>query len=317
MPLLNKNRIAYLGALTLLFSYAEMILPKIFPFFRLGFGNIAILLALDLSIPNFLILTVLKSLASSMMAGTLFSPFFIISISQSIISGFVMYVFNRTKGKWLSIYGISMIGSAVSTLVQIFLASIYLGSSTLKLLGPMLIFSIVAAIITAFCSKALKIPEKTPELKNTAYKTEPVKSIVLCVLILTITITCFMIKNLWILLAVLCLSFIFQKVSKRRILFLPHLSIWIFVILISLFTPNGKVLFSIGKFSITKGALILGIQKALKLSIAAALSQCAASLKPSPNSILGLSLLYYKQLSDNFRNSTEKNIFKRIQKACN
>ena len=78
----NKNRIAYLSALTLLFSYAEMLLPRFVPFFRLGLGNIAILLAFDLSLPSFLLLTVFKAITASLMAGTLFSPFFLISLEM-------------------------------------------------------------------------------------------------------------------------------------------------------------------------------------------------------------------------------------------
>ena len=82
----NKERIAYLGALTLLFSYAEMLLPRFVPFFRLGLGNIAILLAFELSFPSFLILTVIKAVTSCLMSGTLLSPFFIISLAQSAAS---------------------------------------------------------------------------------------------------------------------------------------------------------------------------------------------------------------------------------------
>ncbi|MCR4742941.1 MAG: Gx transporter family protein [Treponema sp.] len=314
MQSLNKNRIAYLASLTLLFSYAEMLLPKFFPFFKLGLGNIAILLALSLDFPSFLILTVIKALASSIMGGTLISPFFIISLSQSVISGLFMYIFFKIRSKWLSIFGISMIGSAVSALVQIILSTIYLGKETLRFLGPMLIFSLFSGILIAALSRLLKIPEKSPVINESNYKSQKVKTIILSTIILTATITIFMINNLWILLAALAISFICQILSKRKILITAHLSIFIFVILISLLTPSGKVLFSISSFNITLGALENGLIKALKLSSASALSQCAASLRPSNKGLLGLTLSYYRGLSDKFKN-TQGKLFKRIQET--
>ena len=62
----NKKRIAYLSALTLLFSYAELLLPRIIPFFRLGLGNVAILMAFEMPFPAFLLLSVIKAVAASL-----------------------------------------------------------------------------------------------------------------------------------------------------------------------------------------------------------------------------------------------------------
>ena len=107
----NKNLLAYLCALTLLFSYVEMILPRVFPFFRLGLANAVILLALDLRFDSFLILAVLKALAASLMGGTLFSPFFLISLVQSVTSALVMKIlYKLISKKIISIYGISVVG---------------------------------------------------------------------------------------------------------------------------------------------------------------------------------------------------------------
>ncbi len=303
----NKNKIAYLGALTLLFSYAEILLPRFTPFFRLGLGNIAILLAFDLNPPAFMLLTMIKAFSSSLMAGTLFSPFFLISLGQSFFSGMIMYLLaflnRKCKNKLFSIYGISILGSAVSALIQIFLSSLYLGKGTYSLLGSMLIFSLFSGIITAFFSQILHIPEEAPSLirKETPEKKQPV--LLFALLILCASAAIFMIKNLIILCITLLLSLIFQIISGRKIYILPHISLWIFVIISSLFTPNGEVLVKIGSFSITKGALITGISKALKLSAVSALSQCAASLKPSGDRPLALVLAYFTALSNLFRSS--------------
>ena len=307
MQFQNKNRIAYLGALTLLFSYAEMLLPRFTPFFRIGLGNIAILLAFDLNPLSFMLLTLIKAFASSLMAGTLFSPFFLISLGQSFFSGMMMYLLARLNRKCknilFSLYGISILGSAVSALIQIFLSTLYLGKGTYSLLGPMLLFSLFSGIITAFFSLILHIPEQAPNLirKENVEKKQPV--LLLALLILSASAAIFMIKNLIILSLALILALILQLISGRKIYIFPHISLWIFVVISTLFIPNGEVLIKIGTFSITKGSLIIGITKALKLSIVSALSQCAASLKPRGDRPLALVLAYFTALSNLFRSS--------------
>lgn len=307
MQFQNKNKIAYLGALTLLFSYAEMLLPRFTPFFRIGLGNIAILLAFDLNPLSFILLTLIKAFASSLMAGTLFSPFFLISLGQSFFSGMMMYLLARLnrkcKNNLLSLYGISIFGSAVSALIQIFLSTLYLGKGTYSLLGPMLLFSLFSGIITAFFSLILHIPEQAPNLirKENVEKKQPV--LLLALLILSASAAIFMIKNLIILSLALILALILQLISGRKIYIFPHISLWIFVVISTLFIPNGEVLIKIGTFSITKGSLIMGITKALKLSIVSALSQCAASLKPRGDRPLALVLAYFTALSNLFRSS--------------
>lgn len=307
MQFQNKNKIAYLGALTLLFSYAEMLLPRFTPFFRIGLANIAILLAFDLNPLYFMLLTLIKAFASSLMAGTLFSPFFLISLGQSFFSGMMMYLLARLnrkcKNNLLSLYGISILGSAVSALIQIFLSTLYLGKGTYSLLGPMLLFSLFSGIVTAFFSLILHIPEQAPNLirKESVEKKQPV--LLLALLILTASAAIFMIKNLIILSLALILALILQLISGRKIYIFPHICLWIFVVISTLFIPNGEVLIKIGTFSITKGSLIIGITKALKLSIVSALSQCAASLKPRGDRPLALVLAYFTALSNLFRSS--------------
>lgn len=307
MQFQNKNKIAYLGALTLLFSYAEMLLPRFTPFFRIGLGNIAILLAFDLNPLSFMLLTLIKAFASSLMAGTLFSPFFLISLGQSFFSGMMMYLLARLNRKCknilFSLYGISILGSAVSALIQIFLSTLYLGKGTYSLLGPMLLFSLFSGIITAFFSLILHIPEQAPNLirKESVEKKQPV--LLLALLILSASAAIFMIKNLIILSLALILALILQLISGRKIYIFPHISLWIFVVISTLFIPNGEVLIKIGTFSITKGSLIIAITKALKLSIVSALSQCAASLKPRGDRPLALVLAYFTALSNLFRSS--------------
>lgn len=359
----NKKRIAYLSALTLLFSYAEMLLPRIVPFFRLGLGNAAILMAFEMPFPAFLLLSVIKAIAASLMAGTLFSPFFLISLAQSVSSACLMMAFFKLntvcKKKLISLYGISLAGSALSAFVQIWLCTLYLGEGTFSLLGPMLLFNTASGIITALIAefmnagrtKAQIVPESQSEPvetstgaenavmsaespvaeatatddaaitgtmsaasgiepgENTATEPKQEKKrnaplqICLAAAIILACAGIFFLESIPILCAALVVSFILQLVSGRKIFIIPHISLWIFVLVSSLLSPNGKVLYTLWNFSITEGALFLGIEKALKLSAVSALSQCAASLRPPESSLLGLSLAYYRKLSDRFRDT--------------
>ena len=301
----NKS-LAYLCALTLLFSYAEMILPRILPFFRLGFANTVILIALDIDFGSFALLSILKAVAASLMGGTLFSPFFLISLAQSVLSALVMkLLYKLISKKFLSLYGISIAGSAVSALVQIGLASLYLGAGTFSLLGPMLIFNTISGCITAFFCEKLNIKEnlnciKLPEEKEAPARSRPALQIILAIILLAISAELFFIKNLYVLAASFILSLIAQSLCKRKIYIIPHISLWLFIFVSMIFVPNGEVIFEYWIISITKGALLIALQKALVLSTVSALSQCATCLKPGRNTLLGLSFEYYSLMIKRF-----------------
>ena len=327
----NKTSLAYLCALTLLFSYAEMILPRVVPFFRLGLANTVILLALDINFYSFIILSILKATAASLMGGTLFSPFFLISLVQSFVSALVMrFLYKLISKKIVSLYGISVAGSAVSAAVQIILASLYIGKGTFALLGPMLIFNTASGIITAFFSEKSGIKESLSRLAEDSQKLElqssisnlekesyrPLVKIVFALILITASISVFFIKNLIVLGCVFLLGLLAQKLCKRRIFILPHISLWLFVFISAVFIPNGRVLFKLWNVSVTQGALLMAAKKALTLSTVSALSQCAVSLKPGKNSLLGLSLEYFRIMSDRFRKG-EGSIIKKITYALN
>jgi len=320
MRLRDRNYIAYLGALTLLFSYAEMFLPRTVPFFRLGLGNTVVLLAFGLDFPAFLVLLLIKAVASSLMAGTLFSPFFILSLAQSVASGVVMYgLFYGTRRiqKFISLYGISMVGAVASALVQILLASLYLGSGSYALLGPMMLFSLFASILTAFLALHLHIPNQAPVILESSEKQEshsPYKIWGIIAAICVMAVFTLMQSNLMVLGICLVVSLLCQKISGRRILLTPHITLWIFVLVANILSPSGRVVYSLGQFNLTEGSLVNGLCQALKLSAVSALSQCAASLRPSGDSLVAMSLRYFRGLSDVLRKSPG-NIFKKIRLA--
>lgn len=323
MPLLNsdnpsKNRIAYLGALTLLFSYAELFIPRIFPFFKLGLSNVPVLMGLELSPWSFFLLVLIKSFCSSMMAGTLFSPFFIITVVQSIGSAFVMYILFRLKlknRKIYSLYGISVAGSALSTLLQVLCCELYLGEGTKTILGPMLLFSLAAGIVTAFLVYALELPEQTPQIKTeigTEHETNGClfrlmnkNPLVTILLVLIAAIAIFMQKDWYVLLPVMFVCLGLQFLSGRRIMIVPYIFLWLFIIISCVLIPQGQVLFEICNIKITKGALNEGLTKAMILTSVSALSQSMAQIRfAKDGSLIAGVLEYYQCLQRRYKKSS-------------
>ena len=256
------------------------------------------------------------------LSGTLFSPFFIISIAQSVLSAILMsllFKLNKISEKKLfSIYGISVAGSALSAFVQIFCCALYLGAGTFALLGPILIFNTITGFLTAFISEKFFLSSQIDfenfefELNTTEKSTFAVGQAFLLVLILFGAVSVFFIKNIYVLLFAMILGFALQKICKRKILILPHIWLWIFVFVSSIFVPEGKILFRLWNISITQGALMTFLQKSLRLSTVSALSQCAISVKPPQNTLLALTLLYYRTLSDRFRQA-EGSVFQKTK----
>lgn len=310
----SRNKLAYLGALTLLFSYAELLFPRITPFFKPGLSNAIIIFSLTFDFPSFIILCLIKSLAASLTAGTLFSPFLIISVAQSVTSGLLMFATNKIfHKKIISAYGISMIGSVSSAIVQIFLCSVYLGRGTLNLLAPMMIFSLFSGILTAFIYEQFSQDFEAGLNKNHQESTEEQsvwkKSSIVKIMILVIfSVLIFIVNNIIFLSFALILSLFLQKKSKRRILILPHLFLWIFVFLSQMFIPGGKVLFRVWKFSVTDTSLIIALAKSLRLSAVIALSQCMAFVSFPKDTLLGMTLGIFSEMSAKMQSAELKNL---------
>ena len=335
----SQNKTAYLVSLTLFFSYVEMLLPRFTPFFRLGLANIVILNSFSMPLSAFTVLLLTKAVAASMMSGTLFTPFLLISVCQSLASGFLMYFLNyaTSKNRLLSLYGISCAGSSLSAVVQLALCGLYLGSGTKVFIAPMLVFNVFSGFLTAFLSGLIQIPKHAPELLHSAEGRAPALSRALrcplspllglhpktrlvvftgALILLFCAGAVFFINSIQILIAILIISLLMQFFSGRKILISPHIFMWLFILITQIFLPEGKVIFSILGLSITSGTLQSGIIKALKLSSVSALSQCAACIRLPETTLIGKSLLYHRALSD-IMHTSEGSLLKKIRTALN
>lgn len=350
---ISTEKIAFLTSLSLLFSYIETVLPKFSPFFKLGLANTVIISALNFDFPSFFLLICAKTIISSLFGGTLLSPFFVISISQSFVSSFAMFFLNKlnvlTKKRFFSIYGISIFGASISSCIQVLLCSFYLGKGTFVFLTPMLIFGIFSGFFTAFLSEYLKISvnmdlliskinnfqnnlefQKLPESQKFTQKQKNCKKkeriekinenhklskfLIFCFVFLSFST--FFVKNLFVLCFFLIFSFSFQIILGKKIKLLPHIILWIFVIFCAILVPNGEILIKIANFSITKGAVLSGIIKSLKLSVVASLSLSLCSMNFNIKKSV-----FFTKVMENFRflmqnfNESDGNVFKKIKKT--
>ncbi len=307
--MLSRDRICNLAALSLFLSAIELFIPRFLPFFRLGLANIPLLMALSLDIRSFCVLALMKGIGTSYTAGNLFSIFSIISILQSLASGVTMLGLSRVLKKHISIYGISISGALVSTLVQLSLASLYAGSGAMAFMPAMLALSFPSALITAFISRKIVEPEYNPDIHGTG------KHNGLNIALLAITGAAIMMTTaLPLLLPALLLSFLLQHLAGRKIKLLPHITMLVFIVLSSLLVPEGEVLATIFSFPITEGALRDGLSRSLRLSGGIALSQAFSQLIKPERGIPGKTLTIFTMLLSSFRNA-EGNIWQKFTSA--
>ena len=287
-------KVAYLGALSLFFSAVELFIPSILPFFRIGLANIPVIAALGLPASDFMMLLLIKAIGTSYVSGTLFSPFFLMSLVQTILAGSGMY-FLRKISRSISVYSISAAGALISDISQIAVASIYAGRGAFPLLPVMLMLSLPASIITAAISKRIEISEIALG-SDTGIKTRPLN----IALFLLSAMALASIDGVTARIAAFAGCLIFQRAAGRRIRLLPHIMLSAFMMISSLLTPSGKVIARFLSFPITEGAIMDALMKSLLLSSSIALSQGFSRIITPGSGLIGQVLATFDALLESF-----------------
>jgi len=163
-----KSSITPLAYLALLLTFAVVIhtmeamlpLPMPVPGIKIGLANIITLLTLTLfGLRSALFVAVMRSFIGSLFAGGLFSFGFWLSISAALASCIAMYLFLplRDKGH-ISLISISIIGSLVHNIMQLFIASLIISNlGLLKGYYPIsLLLSIPTGLITGLATSQLE-----------------------------------------------------------------------------------------------------------------------------------------------------------------
>ena len=131
------THIAILAAFSLFLSTVAYMIPKPFPFMRIGLANLPVIIGLSIfTLPELLLLTVLKIVGQGLINGTIFSYIFLFSAGGSLASMVMMYSVYKLMGRFTSFIGISIAGAMTSNAIQLLLAQFILFGSSIWIIAP-------------------------------------------------------------------------------------------------------------------------------------------------------------------------------------
>jgi len=338
----EEEKIALYGAFCLFLSTIEFLIPKPLPFFRLGLANLPILLALRKESPRFILALVgLKIFGQALVNGTLFSYIFVFSTAGSLASGITMTILSFLPARHLSLLGISVMGALASNLIQILLARYFLLGEGAWLIGPpfLALGTITGILLGAIALSLSETPLLSPspqsgkepdpetmeqdESSETMHQTESMGAAIPNSRFLQ-AFQSFLLQNLspgiLFLAGVLSLPpFLFTEslidkglltgfyflcagLSGKRIKTFPNLIAFLGITAANLITPLGQVIFYLGTFPVTLGALRLGAFKAFTLLGMIALSRFTLrSYVPVPGrlgAVLSRMFFYFERITE-------------------
>ncbi len=158
--------IAFLAALSGIFSVLDAMIPKPIPFVKIGIANIvSLILVREDKLLLALNVAVLRTIVSSLFIGTFLSYTFLLSFTGAVVSLLFMWLFFKIFGKNLSEVGLSVIGAFFNTAAQGLLVFLFWSydRGTLFLVSILILASLVNGIIIGFLAKMFyKEAEKIP-----------------------------------------------------------------------------------------------------------------------------------------------------------
>lgn len=158
----REKYLIFLILLSLYLSLAETLIPKPFPWLKLGLANIGTIIALEKFGKKMAVeVTLCRIIIQGIMIGTLFSPSFIISLISGIVSVNVMIFFYNFRNR-LSLISISTLSALAHNFVQL-LVVYFLMFRNMNLHSRYIVFFIVgflflgciAGAITGFIGEKL------------------------------------------------------------------------------------------------------------------------------------------------------------------
>lgn len=295
------DTVALFAAISLFLSIVELVIPKPFPFFRIGLANLPLLIALTFfQTGEFLLLVMLKIFGQAIVAGTLFSYVFLFSAVGSVASGVIMLLFKRAYPRWVTLAGISVAGAFGSNCAQLlFAAWLIFGRSTRLIAPPFLLIGTISGIILGLTAeymlrhskwlrgyldsdsisnpgiaRGLRISnreERAMELGNSGAD-------LLLLWSGLVMIPPFILQPDPVLKAVqTALFLLYGGLLGKRVKVLPGIIIIVSVTAAAVLSPLGEVLLYAGRFPVTEGALFQGLTRGLNLVGMVYLSRCTIS----------------------------------------
>ncbi|MBP3365502.1 MAG: Gx transporter family protein [Treponema sp.] len=278
MEKIGWRTIAFYSSLCFFLSAAEYAVPKPVPFFRIGFANLPVMLSLSrMKKKETLILILMKIFFQAVVTGTLFSHVLVFSFAGSAASGLCMmasYFLLKGRISWI---GVSMCGGLANNAAQLFCARLILFGEHTRLVAPALLcISFCSSLALGlfaqlFCSRSEwyrslslntcpALPACKPERKKKSRMCKTgLAALSVLFLLLLLSHKPALIYAILLVLA----AFVFKERGKLHPV--PLLFLTAFVTFFSLLSPYGRILFSLGKFHVTLGALEAGLVKSGKL----------------------------------------------------
>jgi len=334
-----SNEIAILGALCLFLSAVEYMIPKPFPFMRIGLANLPLMLACTIfPLRAYLILVCVKVFGQALITGTLFSYVFVFSFTGSFLSAVLMFgLYHALSQRHVSFIGIGTAGALVSNLSQICLAHVFIfGGNVLYIAPPFLAAGLITGVsLGVFCEIFIKNSnwyrnrlDKTPinnEIHETAFLDKKPLTFFPATKFYN---NYFGSKALFIAGFLVIPSLVFNSSTEyrcaqflfflllaclfgRKVNIIITFLVTFFIIVFNLIIPYGRVLLYIGGFTITKGALEAGIHRAVTLQALFMLSKVTIrqdlALPGRFGELLGESLRMFSRLISRGKTKLKKN----------
>jgi heptaprenyl diphosphate synthase len=281
------SKMAALAALSLFLSTVEYMIPKPLPFIRLGLANVPLLIALKFPPASFFTLVFVKILGQALISGTIFSYIFLLSLSGTLVSAAAMFLLRRAvPEKYISLTGISITGSFLSNITQITMARFFiLGPAAVYIIPPFIAAGVVSGTaLGMFCENFTRkslwyrgerpseqffaevkaaIPpsrpgfNRKPLLDTSAF---PPKALFFAGLVMSASI---LLSGSPLVKTVLFFVFMLAALAAGRAGNLLFTAIFFAVITaFNALIPYGRVIYEIGVFRLTEGALLQGVSKA-------------------------------------------------------
>ena len=143
--------LALLASVGLILFMFEGILPRPFPWLKIGLGNVASLLALFMvGAGGAFAVTGIRVFLGSLLIGTFLSPAFLLSSGGAMASWAVMALVHRAWPRGFSVIGISIWGAWAHNMTQLTLAVLLLVRS--RAIWALLPIFLLSSVVTGFAT---------------------------------------------------------------------------------------------------------------------------------------------------------------------
>ena len=288
------DTLSFLAALCLFLSSVEYAIPKPLPFMRLGLANLPVIFAVkQFRLRGILALLLLKVVLSSFISGTTFSYVFLFSAAGSLASGLAVYLLRGpARSGRMSNVGLCLAGALANNAAQIAVARLFIFGRQAFLIAPLLLASGLASglLLGLFANRfeerssflrelreagvggrafrnagqgeAGPVPKAPAPQGDAAPLPAPLLPPVLLLLLALPFLPGLPSKAaVWLLLLAAA-----WWSRKGRLRLLPPCILILSLTALSLLSPMGRVLCTVGGLRITDGALEAGLAKSLTLT---------------------------------------------------